>query len=73
MTSNGATPAEAVTDQPGAPVVAAPGEPAAQRKPAERHSHRAGRHGRPSRRPWDRQAKDKDQDKDQAKDKDGES
>jgi hypothetical protein len=32
----------------------------AGRKPAERHSHRAGRHGRPARRPWDRSGKDKD-------------
>jgi hypothetical protein len=60
MTSNGATPADAVVGQPEAPMVADPGEPAAQRKPAERHSHRAGRHGRPPRRPWGRQAKDKD-------------
>jgi GT2 family glycosyltransferase len=70
MTSNGATPAEAVAGQPGASVVAAPGEPAAQRKPAERHSHRAGRHGRPARRPWDRQSKGKDG---ESKGKDGES
>jgi hypothetical protein len=35
----------------------APGASAASRKPA---SHRAGRHGRPSRRPWDRSGKDKD-------------
>jgi hypothetical protein len=46
--------------QPWEPMVAAPGEPVEESKPAERHSHRAGRHGRPSRRPWDRLGKDKD-------------
>jgi hypothetical protein len=46
--------------QPWEPMVAAPDEPVKERKPAERHSHRAGRHGRPSRRPWDRLGKDKD-------------
>jgi GT2 family glycosyltransferase len=36
------------------------GSPATDRKPAERHSHRARRHGRPARRIWDRADKDKD-------------
>ncbi|HEY6791963.1 MAG TPA: glycosyltransferase [Trebonia sp.] len=46
--------------QPWEPMVAGPGEPVEERRPAERHSHRAGRHGRPARRPWDRLGKDKD-------------
>jgi GT2 family glycosyltransferase len=50
----------ALPGQPSDPMTAASGEHAAQRKPAERHSHRAGRHGRPPRRPWDRPGKGKD-------------
>jgi GT2 family glycosyltransferase len=46
--------------QPWEPMVAAPDEPVEERRPAERHTHRGGRHGRPARRPWDRLGKDKD-------------
>jgi len=55
--------------QPWEPLTSTAGEPAdereagsraAGRKPAERHSHRAGRHGRPARRIWGRTDKDKD-------------
>jgi GT2 family glycosyltransferase len=58
-----------VAGQPWEPMTATAGEPAGDReagspatdrKPAERHSHRAGRHGRPARRIWDRADKDKD-------------
>jgi GT2 family glycosyltransferase len=50
----------AAVGQPWEPILAASSEPVEERKPAERHSHRAGRHGRPPRRPWDRLGKDKD-------------
>jgi hypothetical protein len=70
MPETGQQASRPASGQPWAPMIPTPGDKgtqsrgtgpaAAGRKPAERHSHRAGRHGRPARRIWDRTDKGKD-------------